>query len=248
MNLKMAEIESSYFSIISYMKEIDLLMRWKVIPLGSFHKIHPKKMHKTYSYLLADKLVKAGLAHKINCSRSNLNVLIPTQRVLDYTNSNLKPQFSDYIRYAFIAAALIELSVFRNKVVRFRHEECVDGRNSKKLFADFTLEGVDSKLNVFLAGVFFEPPHFSQSNSYESMMRYVDKGDFDILILIFKSLNDLHKRRELYFENGDHKYGKDLRKYICLVCIDDYLKHPHEINKSYVYFQNEETTLEKLFK
>lgn len=164
MVLKTAEIESSYFSVISYMKEIDLLAKWKVIPLGSFHKIHPKKMHKTYSYILSDKLVRAGLAHKIKCSRSNFNVLIPTQGILDYTNSNLNSQLGDYVGYAFIAAALVELSVFRNKVVRFRHEECVDGSNSKKLFADFTLEGVDSKSNVFQAGIFFEPPHFSQSD------------------------------------------------------------------------------------
>lgn len=248
MDLKTAEIESSYFSFISFMKEIDLLVKWKAIPLGSFHYIHPKKMHKTYSYILADKLVRASIAHKIKCNRSNFNVLIPTQRVLIYTNSNLKPQFSDYIRYAFIAAALIELSVFRNMVVRFLHEDFVEGHNSKKWFADFTLEGVDAKLNEFQAGVFFEPPHFSQSNSNERMMRYVDKGDYDILILIFKTLNDLNKRKELYFENGDHKYGKELKKYICLVCIDDYLKHTHEINKSFAYFQDEETTLDRLFK
>lgn len=249
MNLKTTEHESDYFSIISYMKEIDLLAKWKVIPLGSFHNIHPKKMHKTYSYRLAEKLVKAGVAHKIKCHKSNFHVLIPTKEALDYTFADLEfSQFGDYCRYAFIAAALIELPVFRNKAVRFLHQEYEDRRGPNKLSADFTIYGAVSESNVFLMGVFFEPPHHSRMNSHERMMRYVDKENFNLIVLVFKTLDDLHNRREFYFENRDHKYGKELKEYICLVYIDDFLNHPHEINKSFAYFRNEETTLEKLFK
>lgn len=248
MNSKAAEIEPIYFSIISYMKDIQLLAKWKVIPLGSFHNIHPKKMHKTYSYRLADKLVKAGVAHKLKCQRSNFQVLIPTKEALDYTYSDFKfSQFGDYCRSAFIAAALIELTVFKNKVVRFLHEEYEDRRLSNKLSADFTIEGVNSESTIFQMGVFFEPPHSSRLNSYERMIRYVDKDKLNVIVLIFKNLDDLNQRKKLYFENRDHKYGKELKEYICLVHIEDFLINPHEINKSYTYFQNEETTLEKLF-
>lgn len=231
------------------MKVIDLLARWKVIPLGTLHNILPRKINKTYSYRLADKLMKAGVAHKLKCRGGNFQVLIPTEAALDCTGQYFNTsQFNDYCRHAFIASALIELPVFRNKNVRFQHEEHDEKLIRNNRSADFTINGVNSKATVYHMGVFFEPSHHSRSNSYEKMMRFVDKENFDVIVLIFETLDDLKKRRELYFENRGHKYGKELKEYICLVHIDDYFKHPREINKSFVYFQNEETTLEELFK
>lgn len=246
MNSKPIEFEPS--AIMSYMKAVQLLGKWKAIPLGSFHNIHPKKIHKTYSYRLAGKLVKAGVAHKIKCLMSNCHVLIPTEKALDFTYSNFNmSEFETYCRLSFIASAFIELTVFKNKVVRFMHEEDAPDPAQKKLIADFTIEGVNSESTVFHMGVFFEPTHYSRLNSHERMMRYVDKENFKVIILIFKKRGDLNKRREIYFENKEHKYGKVLKEYICLVHIDDYLKGPEDIIKSYVFFQGEETTLEKLF-
>ena len=66
--------------------------------------------------------------------------------------------------------------------------------------------------------------------------------------LFFKNLEDLNIRKDLYFENRNHKYGKALKESICLVHMNDYLKHPYEINQSYAYFRGEESTLEKVFK
>lgn len=249
MDLMSSEIQSPYFSILSYMKEIELLARWKTIPLGSFHQLLPKTIHKTYSYRLADQLIKAGIAHKIRCHQSNFQVLVPTEKALYYTLQNFKfSQFNDYCCHAFVASAFLELSVFRKKVVRFKHEEHDEAGNRNRLYADFSIDGTNSKSTVYHMGIFFEPPHYSHGNSIERMMRYVERENYHVIVLIFKNTEDLEKRRELYFENRDHKYGKELKEYICLVHIDDYLKHPHEINRSHVYFQGEETTLEKLFK
>ncbi|HXH74689.1 MAG TPA: hypothetical protein VNJ08_06965 [Bacteriovoracaceae bacterium] len=92
-----------------------------------------------------------------------------------------------------------------------------------------------------------EPRDNVPGNTYQKKMRFVDKKNYQVIILIFKSLRDLQKRRELYFENRDHKFGKELKKYICLVHVEDCISHPSELIKSYVYFQGEETTLQKLF-
>jgi hypothetical protein len=231
------------------MKEIDLLAKWKAIPLGSFHYVLPRGVSKTYSYRLADKLVLAGVAHKVKCVRSRMSVLVPSKKALEYSFQNFNmSEFSNYCQGSFIASALLDLSVFENKKVRFLHEEHEIDTSSDKLLADFTIYGLGPESTLYHIGVFFEPPHHSKGNSQQKMMRYVAKGDFDVIILIFKSLDDLNKRRELYFENREHKHGKELKRYICLVHVEEYLNSPDEINKSYVYFQGEETTLNGLFK
>jgi hypothetical protein len=248
MDIGSTELKSPYFSILSYMREIELLTKWKVIPLGSLHQILPSKIHKTYSYRLADQLVKNGAAHKIKCLQSNFQVLIPTDKALGYSFQNFKLSlFHDYCRHAFIAAALLELPVFSKKALRFQHEDYEEGSNGNCLEANISIEGTNSKSVVYHMGIFFEPPHYSKKNTIERMFRFLEKENYNVIILIFSKFEDLEKRRELYFENRDHKHGKMLKEYICLVYIEDYLRHPHEINKSYVYFQGEETTLEKLF-
>ena len=83
MNLASSESEPFYLSIFSYAEELDLLIKWKVIPLGSFHNIVSKRLHKTYSYRLADKLVEACVAHKIKNFRGNFHLLIPSKDSLN---------------------------------------------------------------------------------------------------------------------------------------------------------------------
>lgn len=237
------------FSLLSYTKEADLLIKWKAIPLRSLHYILPREIHKTYSYRLADKLVMAGVAHKVKCFRSKMFVLIPSRKAMDDSYQNFQmSQFSQYCRDSFVASALLTLPVFKNKNVRFRHEDNEYDSTPNKLKADFTIEGRGQKRITYNIGVFFESAHQSKGNSDERMMRFVDKENYDAIFLVFKTMDDLNKRRELYFESRDHKLGKELEKYVCLIHIEDYLSSLDELNQSYVYFQGEETTLYELFK
>lgn len=124
MKTKSSELTSPDFTILPYMNEIDLLLKWKTIPLGSFYNLGKRKIHKTYSYRLADKLVNAGVAQRTRPSTKNFQVLIPTKAMLDSTGSIFKNlSFNEYCKVAFIASAFLELTVFHKKIVRFLHEE-----------------------------------------------------------------------------------------------------------------------------
>jgi hypothetical protein len=251
MNVALSESESLNLSIFSYAEELNLLSRWKVIPLGSLHNILPKKIHKTYSYRLADKLVHANVAHKVKKFRKSFHVLVPTKEALKCTNQNFVWSSLDkYCRSAFIASAFFELHAFRNKVVRFAHEEDGKSRNSNDLCPDFSLVGL-SRIsgNPFEAGVFFEARHslVPALDTYSKMMKFLEDENFSVIILVFTTLDALSKCRQYYFESREHKYGKQLRDLICLVHINDYVNHPHELIKSYVYFEGEEGTLQELF-
>ena len=244
--------EPFYLTTFSYVEELDLLIKWKVIPLGSLHNIVSKKIHKTYSYRLADKLVQASIAQKIRHFRSGFHVLIPSIEALKSWNPNFVwANIDKYCRSAFIASAFLELPAFGKKVIRFCHEEELHFHNRDDLHPDFTLGGLSSiSKNTFEAGVFFES-RFSLapvSNTENRMMNFLEDEKYSVFILVFTTLHALNKCKAFYFESSDHNYGKKLRKLICLVHIENYVKHPHELIKSYAYFDGEETTLQELFK
>ena len=246
------ESDSSYLTIFSYAEELALLIKWKAIPLGSLHNLVPKKIHKTYSYRLADKIVEASLAQKIKNFRSGFHVLIPSTEALHSWNPNFAWLSIDkYCRTAFIASAFFELPIFSKKIIQFCHEEEVSVDNSDDLRPDFSLGGlsrVSSK--PFEAGVFFET-RFSlvpAINPENKMMMFLEDEKYSVFILVFTTLYALNKCRAHYFESSNHNYGKKLQKLICLVHIENYVNHPHELIKSYAYFEGEETTLQELFK
>lgn len=252
MNVSPSESETFYLTLFSYAEELDLLIKWKVIPLGSLHNIVSKRIHKTYSYRLADKLVQASVAHKVKNFRSGFHVLIPSKEALKSWNPNFVwSNIDKYCRSAFIASAFFELPLFSNKVIRFCHEEEVNFHNRDDLRPDFSLGGL-SRISgkPFKAGVFFESRHslVSVSNFENRMMKFLEDEKYSVIILVFTTLHALNRCKAFYFESREHNYGKQLRKLISLVHIEDYVNHPHELIKSYVYFDGEETTLQELFK
>lgn len=252
MKVASSESETFYLTIFSYAEELDLLIKWKVIPLGSLHNIVSKRIHKTYSYRLADKLVRASVAHKVKNFRSGFDVLIPSREALKSWNPNFVwSNIEKYCRSAFIASAFFELPLFRHKVIRFCHEEEVNFHNRDDLHPDFTLGGLSRVSGKpFEAGVFFESRFSlaSISNTENRMTKFLEDEKYSVFILVFTTLQALNRCKAFYFESRDHKHGKQLRKLICLVHIEHYVNHPQELIKSYAYFDGEESTLQELFK
>jgi hypothetical protein len=252
MKVASSESQPTYVHKLSYSEELALLIKWKAIPLGSLHNLVPKKIHKTYSYRLADKLVRASVAHKIKNFRSGFHVLIPSSEVLKSWDPNFAwLNIDKYCRSAFIASAFFELPLFCKKIIRFCHEEEVDLHNRDDLRPDFSLGGVSRvSAKPFEAGVFFESK-FSLTpvtNTENRMMKFLEDEKYSVFILVFTTLYALNKCKAFYFESSNHNYGKKLQGLICLVCIEDYVNHPHKLIESYAYFDGEETTLQELFK
>ena len=241
-----------YINCFSYTEKLELLIKWKVIPLGGFHNLVSKKIHKTYSYRLADKLVQAGVAHKIKNFKSGFQVLIPSSEAMKSLNPNFVWRNIDkYCRSAFIASAFLELPLFSKKVIRFCHEEEAHFNNREDLHPDFTLSGLSSGSGKpFEARVFFESKYSLAPimNPENRMMKFLEDEKNSVYILVFTTLYALNSCKSFYFKNRDHNHGNQLRKLICLVLIEDYVNHPHELIKSYAYFNGEETTLQELFK
>lgn len=231
-----SESELMYSSVCSYPMELNLLSKWKVIPLGVFYNVVPKKLNKTYSYRLADKLLKANVAHKIKNLGGRFHVLVPNPDALTLLNQNFSwSMFDEYCRSAFIGSAFFELPAFRNRDICFSHEDAQSGGRKNDLLCGFSLVGLErDSAKDFFVGVFFDvkSPHFE-------MVKFLESKKYSVIIVIFSSLHALHKFRE--------QYSQQLRDLICLVLISDYLKHPHEINNSYVLFDGEEGTLLELF-
>jgi hypothetical protein len=226
---------------------VDLIRKWKIIPLKFFHSISPNTHKKTYSYKFVARLIKSGIAYKRKLPQTTACVLVPTKQLIsDFSISMNKDQFYHDVCVSYVACAFLSLEYFKECDITFEHE--IEKFRGGEVIPDIQLRnGVLAKKNIFHIAVEVEISRKSFLKIDEKLRKYALETSYDKIIYTFGTIElyELFKKRISEIEINS-PIGI-LKNKITLIYVKDFSDFQNSLMSSTCFSNNEEGTVNDLF-
>jgi hypothetical protein len=234
-------------NLVNHEVAVDVLRKWKIIPLKFFYSISSNTHKKTYSYKFVARLIKSGIAYKRKLPQTTACVLVPTEKLMsDFNISINKDQFYHDVCVSYVACAFLSLEYFKECEITFEHE--LEKFRGGEVIPDIQLRsGPFAEKDIFHIAVEVEISRKSFLKIDEKLRRYALENRYDQIIYTFgtKTLYEVFKKRILEIEIDSPL--AILKSKITLIYVKDFSDFKDDVMSSTCFSNNEEGVVNEFF-
>lgn len=237
----------SELSISRHSGAVELLKKWRVVPLKHFSALLEDGRKTTASYDFIRQLEKEKIVSSLRLSSLKGKIVIPSKELASYLNlTSNRDQFNHDTVVSFAASAFLELEAFNEKEIEFEHE--TDKFNHEALVPDFKLKGKSPKTGKPInMAVEVEISRKSFSRIDLKIERYVIDPEYSVVVYLFTG-EDLYKIfKKRIQEYPDTRFQKAVGGKIVLVYLKNYTGKAKELLGSKCFFLGKEGVMSDFF-